>query len=278
MTAAAELGCALPWRVEALDFSALDAARVRDDETLFFLLASASFIETGADVYTRNLLDYYRDDAETAAWLTGQWEQEELQHGRALRAYVERAWPDFDWAAAFARFFEQYGATCTSAQFEPTPALELAARCVVETGTATFYRMLMDYAREPVLRQLLDHIRGDEVRHFKYFYRSFRRHQQSARHGRLRVAGVLWHRLREAMNEDGYIAFRHAYAQRHPERANDDMDAYARFKQRINAIARAHYPYTMGAEMLLTPLALPPMLRRQGVRAVGGMFRLAGFN
>ncbi len=276
MTATADGKHALPWRVEELDFSALDPAVVREDETLFFLLVSASFIETGADVYTSNLLDYYGNDAETADWLAGQWEQEELQHGRALRTYVARVWPEFDWQTAFTRFFEQYGASCTSTQFEATPALELAARCVVETGTATYYRMLMDYVREPVLRQLLDHIRSDEVRHFKYFYRSFRHHQQTARHGRLRVAGVLWHRLREGLNEDGYIAFHHAYAVRHPGRANDGA-TYARFKQRINGIARRHYPYTMGAEMLLTPLALPPFLRRQGVRAVGSVFRLAGF-
>lgn len=276
MTQPAEPSRALPWRVEELDFSALDPAQVRDDETLFFLLVSASFIETGADVYTSNLLAYYRDDEETAAWLSEQWEQEELQHGRALKAYVQRVWPEFDWEAAFARFFEQYGTTCTSAHFEPTPALELAARCVVETGTATYYRMLLNYAGEPVLRQLLNHIRNDEVRHFKHFYRYFRRHQQTARHGRLRIAGVLWHRLREALNEDGYIAFHHAYAVRHPGRPNGNS-TYADFKQRIRGIARAHYPYTMGAEMLLTPLALPPAMRRYGVQAVGSAFRLAGF-
>ena len=276
MTKPAGAADALPWRVEDLDFAALDPALTRDDETLFFLLVSASFIETGADLYAGNLLDYYHDDAETSAWLSAHWEQEELQHGRALRTYVRRVWPEFDWETAFARFFEHYRTTCTSAQLEPTPALELAARCVVETGTATYYRMLLNYAREPVLRQMLDHIRNDEVRHFKHFYRYFRRHQQAAGHGRLRIARVLWHRLREAMNEDGYIAFHHAHAQRYPHLPNTEA-TYMAFRRRINRIARAHYPYTMGAEMLLTPLALPAPVRRHGVRAVGHAFRLAGF-
>ncbi len=276
MSEPARTAAALPWRVEEVDFSAVDAARARDDETLFFLLASASFVETGADIYTRNLLEYYCDDAEAAAWLSAHWEQEELQHGRALKTYVRQVWPEFDWETAFARFFEQYSATCSSAQFEATPALELAARCVVETGTATYYRMLLDYTREPVLRQLLERIRSDEVRHFKHFYHYFRRYQQTAKHGRLRVAGTLWRRLRAAMNEDGHIAFRHAYAVRHPGQPNTAA-TYAEFRRKISRIARAHYPYGMGAEMLLTPLALPGALRRPSAKALGSVFRLTGF-
>jgi hypothetical protein len=43
----------------------------------------------------------------------------------------------------------------------------VAARCVVETGTATFYRMLSELSREPVLKHLAAEISADELRHYK---------------------------------------------------------------------------------------------------------------
>ena len=49
------------WRVEDIDFSAIDHARVAGNEALFYLLVSASFVESGSDLYTRNLVDHYAD-------------------------------------------------------------------------------------------------------------------------------------------------------------------------------------------------------------------------
>ena len=67
-------------------------------------------------------------------WLSGQWEPEELRHGAALKRYVQTAWPEFDWNAAYRGFFEEYSRCCGIEAFAGTRALELAARCVVETG------------------------------------------------------------------------------------------------------------------------------------------------
>lgn len=127
----------LPWRLEELDFSKLQPERVRDDETLFFLLVTSSFVEAASDLYTRNLIEYYAGDREVSDWLANHWEHEELQHGRALRAYICAVWPQFDWARANAGFFAEYSAMCTLDAFEPTRGLEMAARCVVETGTSS---------------------------------------------------------------------------------------------------------------------------------------------
>ena len=81
---------------------------------------------------------------EIVEWLESRWEREELQHGAALKRYVQTAWPDFDWEAAYKLFFAEYSQCCTVEQLAGTRALEMAARCVVETGTATFYRMMSD--------------------------------------------------------------------------------------------------------------------------------------
>src|SRR5258708_4556193 len=140
------------WRLSEIDFSPLDL-RHRADTTLFYLLAGASFVESASALYTRNLLTYYRDDAQIADWLSNEWEHEELQHGAALRAYVSAVWPEFDWHKAYQSFLAEYSQIASPDAFEATPQLELAARCLIETGTSNLYRMLYDYAQEPVLRQ-----------------------------------------------------------------------------------------------------------------------------
>ncbi len=50
----------------------------------------------------------------------------------------------------------------------------MTARCVVETGTATYYRAMARSTDEPVLQDLATRIATDEVNHYKHFYRFFR--------------------------------------------------------------------------------------------------------
>lgn len=246
----------MPWRLEDIDLSRIERNLVRDDETLFYLLCSASFIESGSDLYTRNLVNYYQDDQDVAGWLGQHWEQEELQHGRALRAYIEHVWPEFDWQAAFGSFFDEYSRRCTLEEFEPTRALELAARCVVEMGTATLYRSLAEYAAEPVLREITTNIRTDEVRHYKYFYLYFNRYNTLEGNGRVKVLGALVRRLLEIRNDDAECAIRHVLNHRHPEHANDKA-----WIERINADARRlvqrNVSADMSVKMFLKPLNLP---------------------
>jgi hypothetical protein len=49
----------------------------------------------------------------------------------------------------------------------------MAARCVVEMGTETYYRAIHALSDEPVLGRLVGIIQRDEVRHYKHFYRYF---------------------------------------------------------------------------------------------------------
>jgi DNA-binding transcriptional regulator PaaX len=63
---------------------------------------------------------------------------------RGVEALVRTAWPGFDWEAAYQTFLDQYTPLCTVEQLAGTRALEMAARCVVETGTAAFYRMVSE--------------------------------------------------------------------------------------------------------------------------------------
>jgi len=244
------------WKIEDLDFSRIVPERIRSDETLFYLACSASFIESGSDVYTQTLIDFFDGDEEVTQWLRAHWEQEELQHGRALRAYVEHVWPDFDWEPAFRSYFDEYRNYCKVEHLARTRGLELSARCVIETGTATYYRALARSTTEPVFADLATRIAADEVHHYKHFYRYFRRYREQERLGRSRVLGTLVRRAWELKSEDAIFAIRHIAKTRDPERARDPAFAQAMCSRMSRTVGRNMTPgFTL--KMFMRPLELP---------------------
>ena len=266
---------ALPWRLQDIDFSRLERDKVRGDDALFFLLATSALVEAATHHYASNLIDYYAGDAELATWLRAQWQPEELQHGEALRAYVEAVWPEFSWDRAFGGFYPEYAAACTQEELEPSRALEMAARCVVETGTSTLYQTLNTYATEPVLREITARLKSDEVRHYSYFYDAYRRYcAEKGRPPRWKVGRALLRRVLEAFSDDGDIAFRHAWNGRHPDRPSTPED-YKTFQKAMRERITPCLPVTMSTKMLLKPLALPPRVNGWAVSLLGGVVRLA---
>ncbi len=249
------------WTLQDIPYDRIERSAVVDDSDWFYLLAGASFVETLSDLYTRNLLEYYAENPEARKWLGQEWEVEEIQHGKALRAYVLAVWPDFDWDRAYGRFVEAYTPLCQTEQLGPTQALEMASRCVVETGTASFYTMIRDASPEPVLRLLADKIRTDEVNHYKYFYRFFRDYQAREGLSRWRILRILWGRVQEADQEDSLLAIRCAYEERNPGKSFRQEDFQA-FRKRLTVLIQRHYPFEMAIKMLVKPIALPPLLQR----------------
>ena len=77
-----------PWAIEEIPFNDVDRDQIHDDRQLFYCLAAASFVEITADLYTANLVEFYRGDDEVSGWLSQQWEPEELQHGAAANRPV----------------------------------------------------------------------------------------------------------------------------------------------------------------------------------------------
>ena len=47
------------WSMEDIPYHALASDRIRDDQRLFHILASASFIEITSDLYTKNLVEFF---------------------------------------------------------------------------------------------------------------------------------------------------------------------------------------------------------------------------
>jgi hypothetical protein len=258
------------WELADIDYASIDVAQA-NDAALFHLVTMASFVETGSDLYANNLVSYFGHDQVVADWLADAWEHEEVQHGAALRAYVERAWPDFDWQQTYDSFFEEYRHTCTVPALEPEPGLELAARCVVEMGTATLYGALHSYANEPVLKDLTARIYADEVRHYKHFYRYFRRYQERERHGRWRVGRTMAKRLMLTTDDDGKCAYRHVW--RATNKGGDVEADYGTFRRKISSLAKYHAPRDLPIEMLLRPLRLPAPAARGAKHFAGALYR-----
>jgi len=259
------------WSLDDIPWHAIRRDAVAPAETLFYLLASASLMESATDLYTENLVDYFAGDEEVTLWLEQYWLPEELQHGRALRRYVEAAWPQFDWEPARRRFVEEFRPFCDTA-LEPTRTLEMASRCVVEMGTASYYRTLSHASPEPVLTVLTRHIAEDEVRHYKHFYRYFRRYQDTETPGRAAVLAALWRRLRMTGGDDSFIVLKHVYSAHHPGEPFD-LKAYRRVRRQCRALLQDHFPHEMSVRMLLKPLGLGPWTQRMTLPMIAAVAR-----
>jgi rubrerythrin len=261
------------WSVDDIPYHALAYDQVRDDQRLFHILASASFIEITSDLYTHNLVEFFHDDREVVEWLEGRWEREELQHGAALKRYVQTAWPDFNWEAAYKLFVAEYSQCCTVDRLASTKTLEMAARCVVETGTATFYRMLSDLSQEPVLKRLAAEISADEVRHYKHFYRYFQRYRALEQPSRVAILRTLLNRAAEVEAEDAFYAFKAVFRVCNPDAEFRKSD-YAAYRDGAIQLTKSHFPHGMAVKMLLKPLDLNPMVGRAMLPAVTSATRL----
>ncbi|HTW51538.1 MAG TPA: ferritin-like domain-containing protein [Stellaceae bacterium] len=250
------------WSLDSIDWAALRREAVVDDEAMFYLIAAASFVEATTDLYTQNLLDYFAEDGEITEWLRVHWLPEELQHGRALRHYVQLVWPDFDWDGVYEGFLPEFTAQCADDGVEPTRTREMASRCCVEMGTASYYRTLSRMTADPVLSALTRHISDDEVSHYKHFYRYLKKYQAREGQRRVGIARALWARLMMIDGADSRIAMSHIYRARHPGRPFDER-LYRQLRRASRPLIQRYFPHRMCVQMLLKPLGLGP--RAHGV-------------
>jgi hypothetical protein len=243
------------WSVDDISFDAIDPSLIHDNSELFYLLVAASFVEITSDLYTKNLIEFYSGNSEIEDWLANYWEHEEVQHGAALKRYVQAVWPEFDWERAYRGFFEEYGRECTMENLAENRALEMVARCVVETGTSSFYRTLSEASPEPVLKEITANISLDEVRHYKHFYRYFLDYRDRERPSRVAILRQLWKRSTDVKAEDAYYAFKHVFLVRNPGVPFTE-EAYDEFRASFRRIGRTTFPYEMAVKMILKPLDL----------------------
>lgn len=240
------------WTLNDIPWAAFDPARV--DPELTRLIKAACLVERDGGEYARYLCNVFHDDLPFQD-LARRWGAEEVQHGQALGRWATLADPTFDLEAAFARFktgFQHDFDVETS--IRGSRVGEMVARCIVETGTSSYYSALAEAAEEPVLRAICRRVAADELRHYKLFYSTLQRC--------LDAEGVgLWGRLRVAISrmiesEDDELAYAY-YA------ANGDAAPYERrrakeaYAKRAYAVYRAHH-VERGMAMIFKAVGLTP--------------------
>jgi hypothetical protein len=134
------------------------------------------------------------------------WAIEEVQHGDALGRWAMLADPGWDFETAFARYRAGYKLPLDAdASVRGSRTGELIARCMVETGTSSYYTALAEATDEPVLQQVCKLIAADEYRHFKLFYDHMKRYLAREKLGIVRRLKIAAGRITES--EDDELAF-----------------------------------------------------------------------
>jgi rubrerythrin len=191
------------WRVEEIGWDHFSPSKI--DPGVVPLIKAAAMVERNGLDYARYLNGVFHDDPAFRE-AADNWAVEEVQHGEALGRWASLADPGWDFETAFRRYQAGYQVPVDAdASVRGSRTGELIARCIVETGTSSYYTALADATEEPVLREVCRQIAADEYRHFKLFYDHMRRYLQRERIG-------VWHRLRIAAgrvteSEDDELAY-----------------------------------------------------------------------
>ncbi len=193
------------WTPDDIPWHLFDRSRV--DPDLLKLVKAASMVEFNAQEYTRYLSAVFRDDAEFVA-LAGKWADSEVQHGQTLGRYAKLADPDFDFEGSFKRFTDGFHVPVdVAASVRGSLTGELLARCVVETGTSSYYTAIREATSEPVLRDLCGKIAADELRHYKTFYELSKRYLAKEKIGLANRLRVVVGRVIESQDDELAYAY-----------------------------------------------------------------------
>lgn len=238
------------WTLDDIPWDHFDPARL--DPQIVRLVKAASLVEANGNAYARHLCRVFADDPDFRA-SAQRWGAEEVQHGAALARWATLADPSFDFAAAFARF--QAGYRIDGDRMfarRGSRAGEMLARCIVETGTSSYYTALKEASAEPVLQEICRRIAADELRHYRLFYKNLGVYLAREKLGR-------WTRLKIALgrvaeSEDDELAYAY-YAANEAGAAYDRRHCARAYAGRAFAIYRPHH-VERGVAMILKAVGL----------------------
>jgi hypothetical protein len=160
------------WTLDDIDWSKFDRSKL--DPRLVAAVKAAALVELNAPDYVGYLKRVFKTSGPETLSAIEQWGCEESQHGRALGRWAQMADPDFDLEATFKRFRDGYKpehfAVDNEHSIRGSRRGEMIARCVVESGTSSYYSAIRDASDEPVLKEIAARIASDEYRHYKLFF------------------------------------------------------------------------------------------------------------
>jgi len=241
------------WHIDQVDWDRFDPAKV--DPALIPLVKAAAMVERNGTDYAIYLNRVFADDPDFRQ-AADNWAAEEVQHGDALGRWAMLADPAWDYPAAFARYKAGYSVPLDAeASVRGSRTGELIARCMVETGTSSYYTALAEATDEPVLKQIAKLIAADEYRHFKLFYDHMRRYLTREKIGLLRRLRIAAGRIGES--EDDELAFAYHCGNRPADHPYDHADSIAAYMARAMACYRPHH-LERGMGMIFKAVGLKP--------------------
>jgi len=250
------------WRIDEVDWTRFDRSKV--DADILPIVKAAAMVERNGTDYAAYLNGVFADDPDFRQ-AADNWAIEEVQHGDALGKWASLADPCWDYEAAFARYRDGFHIdTEADASIRGSRTGELIARCMVETGTSSFYTAVADATAEPVLQHICRQIAADEFRHFKLFYDHMRRYLARENLSFLRRLRIAAGRITET--EDDELAFAFHCANEPAARAY----AHERCLSAYMSRAIAHYQFRhieRGMGMIFKAVGLPPRGRLSDLSA-----------
>ncbi len=250
------------WRIEEIDWNRFDRSRV--DPEIIPLVKAAAMVERNGTDYAAYLNGVFSDDPAFRD-AADNWAVEEVQHGDALGRWAMLADPAWDYPTAFARYREGFRIdVAADASIRGSRTGELIARCMVETGTSSYYTALGEATEEPVLKMICKQIAADEFRHFKLFYDHMRRYlarENLSFVQRLRIAAG-----RISETEDDELAFAFHCGNEPPDLAYDHARCLAAYMGRAMAFYRFRH-VERGMGMIFKAVGLPPRGRLSDLAA-----------
>ncbi|MDT7953274.1 MAG: ferritin-like domain-containing protein [Acetobacteraceae bacterium] len=241
------------WNLSDVAWDSFDPSKV--DPAIVPLVKAAAMVEKNGLDYAVYLKRVFNDDPDFKQ-ASDNWAVEEVQHGDALGAWAMLADPDWSFDAAFQRYRDGYKLPLdVDASVRGSRTGELIARCMVETGTSSYYTALGDATDEPVLKQVCKLIAADEYRHFKLFYDHMRRYLGREKLGMLSRLKIAAGRITES--EDDELAFAYHCGNEAETVAYDHGRCIAGYMGRAMSFYKwKHIERSTG--MVLKTVGLPP--------------------
>lgn len=248
------------WRIEEVAWGRFDPAKV--DPAIVPLVKAAAMVERNGIDYALYLNNVFDDDPDFGQ-AADNWAVEEVQHGEALGRWAMLADPSWDYRAAFARYKAGFKLPLDATRsVRGSRTGELIARCMVETGTSSYYTALADATQEPVLQQVCRLIAADEYRHFKLFYDHMRRYLARERIGFIRRLVIALGRITES--EDDELAFAYHCGNAPADSRYEHRRSIATYMAQAIPFYRPHH-VERGTGMILKAVGLPPRGRLSAV-------------
>lgn len=243
------------WHMEDIPWDRLDKSKADDD--LLQVVKAAALVEYNAATYSDYLCRVFEGDAEFQH-LAKCWAEEEVQHGQTLGKWAEMVDPTWKLEDAMARFRAGYRPehfdSDDTTSVRGSRSGEMIARCMVETGTSSYYSAIGSSIEEPVLKEICAKIAGDEFRHYKLFYDTLGRYLDLEKMTRPKRLKVALSRIAESEDDELSYAFYAANA--------NDNEEYDRKTWNREYMKRAYSYYK----------------KPQVDRAVSMVFKACGFD